>query len=253
MPFTFSHPAIVLPGYYFPKRWRSLTGLIIGSVAPDFEMFFRMKAHMSYTHSWHSIFWLNLPVAILLAFLFHLLVRNPLLHHLPLFLKQRLHTFTNFNWPSYFRENYITVILSILVGAASHIFWDSFTHAYGIFIKWFPVLAAEVLIAGKVIPVYTLLQLAFSVLGALLILYAILQLPPDKNVKVSNTNLSYWMLITAITALLTIVRLITGINFSHLPNMIVVPISGGLLSLLLTPLIMKKAKLKSATASHYKE
>ncbi|WP_113654854.1 DUF4184 family protein, partial [Pedobacter namyangjuensis] len=30
MPFTFSHPAIVLPLTYLPKKWFSLTGLVIG-------------------------------------------------------------------------------------------------------------------------------------------------------------------------------------------------------------------------------
>lgn len=37
MPFTFSHPAIILPLSYLPKKWFSLTGLIIGSLIPDFE------------------------------------------------------------------------------------------------------------------------------------------------------------------------------------------------------------------------
>ena len=39
MPFTFSYPAIVLPLTYLPRRWFSLTGLIIGSLTPDFEDF----------------------------------------------------------------------------------------------------------------------------------------------------------------------------------------------------------------------
>jgi hypothetical protein len=42
MPFTFAHPAIVLPLKHLPKRWYSLTGLIIGSMTPDFEYFIRM-------------------------------------------------------------------------------------------------------------------------------------------------------------------------------------------------------------------
>ncbi|WP_262496247.1 DUF4184 family protein [Flavobacterium piscis] len=40
MPFTFSHPAIILPLKYLPKNWISLTGLIIGSLTPDFEYFY---------------------------------------------------------------------------------------------------------------------------------------------------------------------------------------------------------------------
>ena len=242
MPFTFSHPAIVLPGYYLPKKWRSFTGLIVGSVTPDFEMFFRMKAYMAYTHSWHSIFWLNLPLALILAFLFHLIVRNPLINHLPLFLKQRLATFKQFDWVRYFRENYFIVMLSILVGTASHIFWDSFTHAYGIFVKHFPILATDITLAGTSMALYTFLQFAFSVLGALLILFTVLLLPRDKTLKNSKSNLKYWALVTILMILVTIGRFLSGLNFSYFPNVVVVLISGGLLGLLLSPLIMKKSK-----------
>ena len=42
MPFTFAHPAIVLPFYKKPKFF-SMTTLIIGSMSPDFEYFLRMK------------------------------------------------------------------------------------------------------------------------------------------------------------------------------------------------------------------
>lgn len=43
MSFTFSHPAIVSPLNYFPNKWFSLTGLVIGSLTPDFEYFLRMR------------------------------------------------------------------------------------------------------------------------------------------------------------------------------------------------------------------
>jgi len=43
MPFTFSHPAIVLPLATLRRQWISATGLIIGSITPDFEYFIRMK------------------------------------------------------------------------------------------------------------------------------------------------------------------------------------------------------------------
>ena len=41
MPFTFSHPAAVLPLRLLPRHWFSLTGLVIGSMVPDFEYFLR--------------------------------------------------------------------------------------------------------------------------------------------------------------------------------------------------------------------
>lgn len=53
MPFTFSHPSIVLPLTYLPKKWISLTGIVIGSLTPDFEYFLRMKIQSTYSHTIH--------------------------------------------------------------------------------------------------------------------------------------------------------------------------------------------------------
>lgn len=240
MPFTFSHPAIVLPAYYLPKKWRSLTGLIVGSVTPDFEMFLRMEAQNSYSHSWHSIFWFNLPLAIILSFLFHVAIRNSLIDHLPAFLRERLVVFKSFNWVPYFKRHFWIVVISIVIGAASHIFWDSFTHAYGIIIKWFPTLAQEISFLGFTMPVYYFLQLAFSVIGALFILYAILKLPSHKTYKQNSSGIKYWMWVTIITIALTAARLFTGLDYSYFPNIIVAVISAGLLGLLASPIIIHK-------------
>lgn len=104
MPFTFSHPAIVLPLTYLPKKWFSLTGLIIGSITPDFEYFIRMKVQRDYSHTLSGLFWFNLPLGILLAFIFHGIVRNSLIENLPLFLKSRFSNFTRFNWLNFFKK-----------------------------------------------------------------------------------------------------------------------------------------------------
>ena len=50
MPFTFAHPAIVLPFYKKPKFF-SMTTLIIGSMSPDFEYFLRVKIKSDMSHT----------------------------------------------------------------------------------------------------------------------------------------------------------------------------------------------------------
>nr|WP_237421370.1 DUF4184 family protein [Flavobacterium sp. HBTb2-11-1] len=74
MPFTFSHPAIILPLRYLPKSWFSITALTIGSLTPDFEYFLRMKVKSDYSHTLDGIFWFDLPLALLLTFLFTILL-----------------------------------------------------------------------------------------------------------------------------------------------------------------------------------
>ena len=93
MPFTFSHPAIVLPLTYFPKKWFSLTGLVIGSLTPDFEYFLRMRIKSNYSHTIDGLFWFDLPLGLLLAFIFHDIVRNSLFDNLPTFFKSRFSAF----------------------------------------------------------------------------------------------------------------------------------------------------------------
>lgn len=76
MPFTFAHPAIILPLPFLNKRWFSLTGLIIGSMIPDFEYFIRMRIQSIYSHTLAGIFWFDLPLALLISFIFHNKVKN---------------------------------------------------------------------------------------------------------------------------------------------------------------------------------
>lgn len=137
MPFTFSHPAIVLPLKYLPKKWFSMTGLVIGSLTPDFEYFIRMKIESNYSHTFWGIFYFDLPLGILLTFVFHNLVKEELFKNLPKKLNQRFIKTEKFNWNKYFIKNWKIVILSIIIGTISHLFWDSFTHESGFFVKHF--------------------------------------------------------------------------------------------------------------------
>jgi hypothetical protein len=98
MPFTFSHPALVLPLKYLPQRFYSLTGLIIGSMTPDFEYFIRMTVGSIYSHTFWGIFYFDLPVGIALCFIFHGIVRDQLIDHLPAPLRERFWSLKSFNW-----------------------------------------------------------------------------------------------------------------------------------------------------------
>jgi len=104
MPFTFSHPALVL-SLTGKSRPLSSNGLIIGSLTPDFEFFLRMSTHSHYSHTLSGLFWFDIPLGILLAFVFHNIVRDSLFDNLTAFLQARLKRFQQFHWNSYFRQN----------------------------------------------------------------------------------------------------------------------------------------------------
>ena len=101
MPFTFSHPAVVLPATYLDKKYYCLSALLIGSMTPDFEYFIRMRDFSKYSHTWTGLFWFDIPLGLALLFLFHNVVRNTLIQYLPFSLNVRFSVFENFNWNNY--------------------------------------------------------------------------------------------------------------------------------------------------------
>jgi hypothetical protein len=133
MGFTFSHPALIIPFKYLPRRTYSVTGLVIGSMVPDIEYFMRLDNASKYSHTLLGLFWFDIPMAILLSVFYHLFIRNALISNLPRFLKTRFSKFQHVDWMEYLKKNWIVVIFSILVGSLTHLFWDGFTSSYGLF------------------------------------------------------------------------------------------------------------------------
>jgi hypothetical protein len=206
MPFTFSHPSLVVPLLYAHRRykWLSATGLIIGSMAPDAEKFLRLKLASQHSHTIASIFYFSCPVSLGLAFVFHMLVRRPLIQHLPAPLYRRVSRYTNFDWPSYWRQHTWGVLLSIVIGATSHLFWDSFTHDNTLITSAVPESADFIRLGSKVMPVWQLVALVSTVIGALIIGYVVWKMPVNATVTVPDTSavLSYWSIIAFIAACL---------------------------------------------------
>jgi len=238
MPFTFSHPAIVLPLTYLPRQWFSLTGLVIGSMAPDFEYFLRMMIKSNYSHTIDGLFWFDLPLGLLLAFIFHNIVRNNLFDNLPTILKSRFLAFRQFDWNGHFKRNWLIVTISILIGAASHIFWDSFTHDHGYFVKTFSIFTNTVDLFGGQIPILKILQHSSTLIGGLVIVFSIYKLRPNKTAK-ENINLKYWAIAAVMTFAIIAIRLLSGLELKQYGNVIVTAISAGLISLTIISLLAR--------------
>jgi Domain of unknown function (DUF4184) len=238
MPFTFSHPAAVLPLAYLPKRFISMTGLVIGSMAPDFEYFLKMKSYSSYSHTWPGLFWFDLPVSIMLAFAFHLFVRDRLIDNLPVFLTKRLLIFKNFNWVKHFKENFLIVIVSIIVGVTSHILWDKFTHEGKIFVQIIDEAHYTFTIAGHSFSRYRILQDVSSIIGGLIVIYALFELPAGKLFVRQRSIVPFWLSVTLITLVIVSIWILLVDENRFFKNLIIVTISGGLIGLVVTSAIL---------------
>lgn len=241
MPFTFSHPAIILP-FVFNKKYFSVSGLIIGSMIPDFEYFIRMRVSAEYGHSLFGVFWFDLPLSIFFLFLFHNIIKNDLIDNLPKFFNVRFNKYKNLNWNRYLKKNWIKVCSSIIVGTLSHLLWDGFTHYNGYFVESIPYLKDNIKVLITTIPIYNFLQHLSTIFGGLVILLFINKMPKN-NFKHSNSiKIYYWGLTVFLTTVIVILRFKDGVNFKYYGNIIVSLISAFLLSVTLTPIVLRSIK-----------
>ena len=236
MPFTFSHPTIVLPLTKYSGKYLSLTGLIIGSMMPDFEYFIRMKVQSNFSHTIFGLFYFDLPFGILIAFVFHNLIRDSLFNNLPMLFKCRVEVFKSFNWNEYFKQHYFIVIISVLVGATTHLLWDSFTHINGYFVKSILVLQGTFKIAGHEITIYKLLQHLSTLFGGLFIIWAFFRLQTKALIE-QTMNTKYWETALLIFVVIVGLRLSLGIDKNYLGQLIVTCVSASLVALTLSPIL----------------
>jgi hypothetical protein len=137
VPFTLAHPAAVLP---LIRRPFVASALVAGAVAPDLlyvGALYRIATQyvngnftLTLTHKFTSAFWLDPLLALLLVTVFHLVLKRPLVALAPPALAARL--------PVSSRPNLLWVVVSVVVGALTHVIWDSFTHGDGYFVRRFP-------------------------------------------------------------------------------------------------------------------
>jgi hypothetical protein len=214
MPFTLSHPAILLP--FLKNKKLSATALIIGSMSPDFEYFFRMKMQSDISHTFWGIFLIDFPLGFIVMFAFHEIIKKPFIENAPLFFQKRLAVLKDSKWIDYFKNNFLTVVISFFLGAVSHIFWDSMTHWDGYLVQRVSFLNLELFS----IPLYKIAQHLSSIIGLAYILGYVYNLPSD-NKELRVINLNYWYLTFLFAVFAIAVRFYFGTELDKIGNAIV--------------------------------
>lgn len=227
MPFTFSHTCVVLP--FLRNKRLSDTALIVGTMSPDLEFFFRMKMKSTYSHTFLGIFLIDFPLALVVMFLFHQLIKVPLINNLPSFFQQRLQELKSADWLFYFKNNFRKIILSFLLGTLTHLFWDSMTHWDGLLVLSFSFFSTPIL--G--IPLFSLAQHFSSVIGLLALGFYIYKLPTTA-VGVSKVEASYWFLSIFIGLLIFVIRCFFGFPTTVLVNFFICVLVAGISSFVLS-------------------
>lgn len=215
MPFTISHAVAVLPFRHLYSHYFSLTALFVGSMVPDFEFFVRMTLYGVWGHTWAGIVYFDIPLGLLLCWLFHRFVRLPLIDHLPDYLYRRFASYRKLDWTHYLKSHPIQVVSSLLIGILTHFVLDNFTHEEGyISHVYFEQLTIRYPLMGREIPLYHLLQIISSLLGMLVIFYYI-HFTPSKPVSNDYTTPSqrvrFWFMVVVLGLFIGFLRWVVGI------------------------------------------
>jgi hypothetical protein len=226
MPFTPGHPAIILP--LIRSRYFSATGLIIGSLSPDFEYFFKMSVNGIHGHTKAGLLYFDLPVTIILSIVFHQVVKGNLIGNLPVSFQRRFQDTLNLDFLTYLKANWVIFLISALVGAASHIFWDSFTHNNRFFVRQFADFYSSTSISfqGVSYPLFYVLQQISTVVGLTVVSFYILVKKPVQGGEVVTPRVSYWLLVLAIAIVVLRLRFFIDPSAYNLGNVVVTSITG---------------------------
>jgi membrane-bound metal-dependent hydrolase YbcI (DUF457 family) len=125
VPFTLAHAAAALP----LRRTRLVpSALVIGTFAPDFEYFIRLSSGGGFGHTILGALVFILPVSLVVLWLFHSVVKVPVVSLLPDGMQRRLIPYLG-KFRFFPGARFALIVASLLLGIATHILWDSFTHA----------------------------------------------------------------------------------------------------------------------------
>lgn len=130
MPFTLAHPVASIPLKKYLGDYGALSALFIGAIVPDFV--YMMPPEFVYyyrleSHTLMGLIKVCLPLGIGFFYLYHLLMAPVIVSAFPEILGRKLPRHLSLGQCPPL-TNAHAIIVSILIGAATHVIWDAFTH-----------------------------------------------------------------------------------------------------------------------------
>lgn len=138
MPFPLAHPAAVLPFRRWCPRFLSFPALVIGSIIPDASYLLTRFRLSEVAHQMIGTVEFSLPLGLAVLVLLHRGGRWTL-PLMPAWLRTPLAPFCNRPLGSP-----LGLVMSVLIGAMTHVGWDSFAHTDGWFVQHLPLLQEQI-------------------------------------------------------------------------------------------------------------
>ena len=165
MPFTPTHVLAVVPVAVVARGWLPFSALVIGSMVPDFPLFSPLSPSYDTTHSALGLFSACLPLGLAVFLVFHGVMKRPLLALMPARIQSRCASLSGTHFGRTL-SGFIPISIAIVVGAASHVFWDSFTHRALWGTDHFPWLSnTALMVGGKPVPWFKVFQYGSTLVG----------------------------------------------------------------------------------------
>lgn len=165
MPFTPVHILAILPISAIKRLRLPFSALAIGSMIPDVPLFTHFGPSYQSTHSITGLVSACLPMGLAAVVIFRFVMFRPLMALMPQEPRHRIESQFE-NTATLTGSSLIMASIAIVAGAATHGFWDSFTHEDRWGTRLFPALNAIDLTIGDLrIRRYELLQYGCSALG----------------------------------------------------------------------------------------
>jgi hypothetical protein len=187
MPFPLAHPAAVLPLRRYCRRFFNFPALVVGSLTPDLGYFFGPLHLRGFSHELLGSFLFCLPLGILCSVVLYRVWSVAARHRF----EPNVRALLQRAWPSL--GSPLPLVGSLLVGAWSHLFLDSFTHQTGWLAERLPLLQVSLgSVAGHAIRICSVLWFVCSFVGVSLVFVALQHWlqesfpSPTSNVRRSN-------------------------------------------------------------------
>lgn len=176
MPFTFTHPAAILPIFKRTRRRDLFLPLAIGSMMPDLGYYFTpFEFFNENAHTIVKSFTFCLPFGFMVLAVV-LFLKTGLISILP---NNKSRTFLYDHLPQNLTFKFLGLAsAAIVLGTWTHIIWDGFTHNNGFLVNMIPFLRFEVF---PQVQVFRILQHVSTIIGAFFLFRFYRQYPVERG------------------------------------------------------------------------
>lgn len=208
MAFTFAHPAAVLPFRRLCPGLLNFGALVAGSMTPDVCYFLHQWKLAAFAHTALGSVLFDLPAGALLLFLYCWCARQ-LAVLLP---SPHREIVMESSWCGKISDLRTggAIVISLLLGAWTHLLWDGFTHSTGWFVREDGVLSAPLAYAGDyAMAPYKILQHVSTIAGLAVVVVAYLSAVRSRekrSVQAGSAHLpvkAIWMFVFIVPAIVS--------------------------------------------------